>query len=143
MGAPSSLLQGARAFARDFARDAMPRGYLWDVLDYVPTFIDASLTGRGGWKWGTVDLGGTIESGILASYVAGDQLLFQTSAGRLIQVDANDINGPIISDRGPIVRALQNPVQRFDDVIWLDKTGASRPTLVRSTGAFVVAPSPA
>jgi len=135
MGSPTSLLQGARAFARDFARDEMPKGYLWDVVDYVPTFIDAQLTGRGGWGWGSDVLSGHIESGILANYVAGDQLLFQTDNGRLIQIDATNPAGPTIADRGAIVRAAQNPVKRFEDVIWMDKTGASVPKIVRSSGA--------
>src|SRR5262252_4809258 len=150
MGAPTSLLGQARAFARDFARDQMPKGYLWDVVDYVPQVVDAGLTGRGGWRWGTAPLGGDIESGILApvtwtdsSLHIEDQLLFQTSAGRLISVNTTDPTGPIISDRGAVVRACQNPVQRYGDIIWLDRSKTLLPQIVRAQNAPVTAPSPA
>jgi len=131
MGSPTSLLQGARAFARDFARDEMPKGYLWDVVDYVPTFIDAQLTGRGGWRYGSDFLNAPIETGILANYPSGEQLLVQCSDGNLYSINQNP---PYTSTtRGTVPRALHNPVQRFSDVIWLDKTGANVPTLVRSS----------
>lgn len=137
MADPLSLLQGARAFARDFPRDQMPKGYLWDSVDYVPTFIDASLTGRGGWRYGSDALSGHIESGILASFTAGDQLLFQTDNGRLLRVNP-DAPYNLIADRGAIVRSLQNPVERLNEAIWFDRTGATVPTLVRS-GTVVAA----
>jgi hypothetical protein len=67
VAAPQSLLGQARAFARDYPRDRMPAGYLWDVVDYVPLIIDAGLTGRGGWVWGSNAMGGDASAGILAS----------------------------------------------------------------------------
>jgi len=135
MAAPHSLLEGARAFARDFTRDQMPKGYLWDVVDYVPTIVDATLTGRGGWRWGTNDLGGIIQSGILAPFVGGDQLLFQTTGGRLVQVDAAATGvAATIADRGAIVGCLQNPVFRHNETIWFDWTGTSVPYVVRASG---------
>lgn len=131
MGSPTSLLAGARAFARDFPRDQMPKGYLWDIIDYVPEIIDASLTGRGGWAWGSDDLGSDGETGVLAGFTGGDQLLIQTVAGRLIQVNP-DAPYNVIADRGPLVRAAQNPVFRRADAIWFDRDGATVPTLVRA-----------
>src|SRR5262245_50921864 len=116
----------------------MPQGYLCDVVDFVPNFIDAQLTGRGGWQWGSDVLSGKIETGILASYTAGDQLLFQTDNGRLLQVNP-DSPYNLIADRGAIVRSLQNPIQRLDDVIWFDRTGAAVPTIVRTSGAPIAA----
>jgi hypothetical protein len=141
MAAPTSLLQGARAFARDFARDQMPRGYLWDVVDYVPTFIDAALTGRGGWRWGSDVLSGKITTGILASYTAGDQLLFQSDNGRLLQVNPESPYNTI-ADRGAVYTAIQNPVQRLDDVVHFEWGGTVAPQLIRS-GSIVTAPAPA
>lgn len=130
MGAPISLLQQARAFARDFPRDSMPKGYLWDVVDFVPSIIDAELTGRGGWAWGSDPLGGDAETGILATFIEGDQLLVQTSAGELLQLDPNLPNATV-ADRGPIARGIQNPLMRNDETIWLDGSGATVPTIVR------------
>ena len=46
MGKPSALLQEANSFARDFPRDRMPEGYMWDMVDFVPVLLDAQLTGQ-------------------------------------------------------------------------------------------------
>src|SRR5215471_19732076 len=86
MGAPISLLGQARAFARDYARDQMPRGYLWDLVDYVP-LLDANLTGRGGWLWGSAVMPGDPTNGILATYSSGERLLIIDSTGALIEVN--------------------------------------------------------
>jgi hypothetical protein len=79
VGAPTSLLGNARGFARDFPRDKMPSGYLWDIVDYVPLIIDAHLTGRGGWKYGSNVMTGDPETGIYAPFLTGDKLLVQTT----------------------------------------------------------------
>jgi hypothetical protein len=133
VGNPVSLLQGARAFARDFARDAMPQGYLWDVCDFVPQIIDASLTGRGGWIWQTnAPLGGDVESGILAKFLAGEQLLVQDTSGRVSQIDTTS---GAITDRGAMPRAIQNPIQVFDQTVWFDGSALKPPQLLGSAGA--------
>lgn len=129
MGEPVSLLGQARAFAQDFPRDQMPPGYLWDVVDFVPAIIDASLTGRGGWTYGSVDVGSPIESGIYATFLAGDQLLIQTTAGALYNVAANGT----VTSRGSVPRARQNPVQLFDTVVHFDTTRAVVPKLITSS----------
>lgn len=131
MGSPISLLSGARAFARDFPRDAMPQGYLWDVCDFVPEIVSASLTGRGAWHWGSNPLGGDIETGILAAFMAGEQLLVQDASGRLSQIDTTTL---AVTDRGAIPRGLQNPVEVFENTVWFDKDGASVPNLVGPAG---------
>src|SRR5215471_13008192 len=132
MGAPTSLLQGARAFARDFARDQMPRGYLWDVVDYVPQIIDASLTGRGAWRWGSPVLDGDIETGILASFTAGEQLLAQSSAGTLYNVGLNPPYDTATS-RGTVARGIQNPIQYLDSVVAFDGSSATVPRVITAT----------
>jgi len=131
MGQPVSLLGGARAFARDYPRDQMPRGYLWDVADYVPLIIDAPLTGRGGWKWGSnAGADGDFESGIIAPFTTGEQALFQTTAGTVWQVDQTTY---ALTNRGTSVRSLQNPTQLRDTVIAPDINGAAPPTLWRAS----------
>src|SRR5262245_4150296 len=82
MGSPVQVLGTARAFARDYPRDQMPSGYLWDVLDFVPAIIDNQLTGRGRWDWGSAVTPDAkdINAGILASFTTGDQVLVQTGA---------------------------------------------------------------
>jgi hypothetical protein len=131
MGVPTSLLRGARAFASDFPRDNMPPGYLWNVVDYVPLIIDAGLTGRGGWLWGSSAMGGDAETGIYAPFSSGDKLLVQAANGRLYEVDS--INSPYTAtDRGAIAHAKQNPVQFVDTVVHFDSTRSVGPQLIRN-----------
>jgi hypothetical protein len=133
MGQPVSVLRGARAFARDMARDQMAPGYLWDVRDYVPMMIDALLTSRGAWIWGTsTTAGADYEAGILAPYIAGEQILAAAN-GQLYQV-SNTSPYPITL-RGTVPVARQNPVMLFDSVIWMDGSGAQKPYIVNSSGA--------
>lgn len=134
MGSPISLLQGARAFARDFARDQMPRGYLWDVADYVPMIIDAGLTGRGGWPWGSDPAAADFESGVLAPFVGGEQLLWQTTDGQVYKVDplANTLT-PL----GSTTRSLQNPAFLINTAVSPASDGVSPPALWRSDGLHV------
>lgn len=137
MGAPTSLLGNARAFAKDFPRDNMPPGYLWDVADYVPTNIDAILTGRGGWVYGSDGLGADPETGIYAPFSTGDKLIVQTAAGRMIEV--NPTTSAIV-DRGPLPRARQNPVQLVDTVIHFDSAGTMPPRLITASAGAVNTP---
>lgn len=132
MASPTSLLGNARAFARDFPRDRMPPGFLWDVVDYVPTIIDANLTSRGPWRWGSAVMTGDPETGIYAPYLNGDKLLTQTVNGRLFEVlpDAPYT----VTDRGALPRARQNPVMFVDAVVHFDTAKAMTPRLINNVG---------
>src|SRR5215472_3096093 len=135
---PVSVLRGARAFARDFPRDGMPPGYLWDVCDFVPEVVDSILTGRGSWAYVSDALGGDIESGILSTFRAGEQLLVQDSTGQLTQLTPSVAYPPPIYtavNRGAIPRAIQPPLQVFEDTVWFDRDGLSVPQIVQSAGA--------
>jgi len=129
MGAPTSLLGQARAFARDFPRDSMPQGYLWDVVDYVPLIIDAGLTGRGGWTWGSDVADQDFESGVLATFNSGDQLLVQSSSGQIYNVQLPPSTA--ISPRGTTTRSAQNPVQLADTVVSPDTAQGQSPAYWR------------
>ena len=132
MGAPSSLLGNARAFARDFPRDRMPPGYLWDVVDYVPTVIDANLSSRGPWIWGSAAMTGDAETGIYAPYLNGDKLLVQTTNGRLFEVLPD--SPYTVTDRGALPRARQNPILFVDTVVHFDTARAMTPRLITNVG---------
>jgi len=112
----------------------MPQGYLWDVTDYVPTLIDASLTGRGGWIWGSAAMGGDGEAGLLAPYTSGDRLLVQTTNGHLYDVN---LSTQAVTDVGAIPRAVQNPIQLRDNVIHFDASQASVPKIITATSSGV------
>src|SRR4029450_12715440 len=87
MGRPTSLLKQAYAFARDFPRDEMPDGYMWDMVDFVPSTLDAKLTGRGGWDWGSALHSSDFTGGIYALFVAGERLLVVDATGTMYTVD--------------------------------------------------------
>jgi hypothetical protein len=135
MAAPTSLLGNARAFARDFPRDKMPPGYLWDVVDYVPSVIDAQLTGRGGWLWSSTAMGGDPEAGIVANFISGPKVLVQATDGHLYEIDQTTPFA--VHDRGAVPRAKQNPIQLFDTVVHFDKSGASAPKLITAPGGVI------
>jgi hypothetical protein len=132
VAAPISILRGARAFARDVAREAMPPGFLWDVIDYVPQMIDTLLTSRGGWVWGSdVGAAADYEAGILAPFTAGEQNLGAAN-GALYQIATTSPYG--LTARGSVPVAIQNPVMLFDQVIWMDGSGAAPPSVVTPAG---------
>jgi len=130
---PTSLLGQARAFARDFPRDRMPAGYLWNVVDYVPLIIDAGLTGRGGWQWGSdAAMTADVAAGVLASFSTGEKCLAITADKKLYEVGSSP---PYTSTyRFATYTAKQNPMQWADTVIVLDGDGAAVPQLVTAPG---------
>jgi hypothetical protein len=138
MAAPASLLRQARAFARDFPRDSMPPGYLWDVVDYVPMIIDAPLTGRGGWLWGSTTMSGDGDAGILASFPTSEKLLIVGTDLQWYEVD--QASPYTATARGTARQANQNPIQYRSTVVHFDKTRANVPQLLTApTGTLVIA----
>ena len=138
MSAPVQLLRGARAFARDFPRDNMTAGYLWDIADFVPTLIDTQLTGRGAWLWGSAAQGnGDYFGGALAPFTAGEQNLGGTANGTLYSIDSTTY---ALTSRGTVPVGIQNPVQLFDQTIWFSGAGSSPPSIVGPTGSPSAAP---
>jgi len=127
MGAPVSLLGQARAFARDYPRDQMPPGFLWDTVDFVPAVVDAPLTGRGRWFWGSADMDGATQSGILMPFRSGDQLLAATPTS-LYQINETDYS---VTSRGSTWTSLQNPVKYLDAAINFDAARTRPPQLWR------------
>lgn len=136
MAAPVSLLKGARAFARDAAREAMPPGFLWDVVDFVPTIIEAPLSGRGAWLWGSAVASADFIAGILAPFSTGEKNLGSASDGTLYEVGLDTPYA--LTPRGNVPIARQNPVMLFDQVIWMDDAGLVEPSVVGPAGAPVV-----
>lgn len=136
MASPNSLLRGARAFARDFPRDNMPQGYLWDVIDYVPLVVDANLTGRGGWQWGSSVMGGDAIAGILGSFTAGDKLMVVGADAQWYEVDQNSPYNA--TPRGAANIPKQHPVQVTNAIVNFDAAGANVPKVGSTpSGTFV------
>jgi hypothetical protein len=141
MGAPSSLLQGARAFARDMPRDSLPKGFLWDVCDFVPALVDADLTGRGGWVWGSPVLDSEVWAGIVANFPAlGDRLLVQSAGHAWYDVA---LDGSAASGFGSANSSNQNPVQLVDTVIHCSEEDQPMQLVTAPGGVITVATAPA
>ena len=132
MAQPVSLIEGSKAFARDFARDRMPRGYLWDMADWVPNLLDSELTSRGGWTWGSADLGTTVVAGKYVPYKAGDKLFVIGANGQLYDVALAAPNAGTAVGAIPI--PAQNPVMQRDWLFSLDQSQASAPVVITYTG---------
>ena len=138
MASPTSLIEEARAFARDYARDRLPRGFLWDMADYVPNLLDSQLTSRGGWTWGSTMLGGKVVGGIYAPYKAGDKLLVIADNGQLYDIA---LNAPYTATaRGAIPVCAHNPVMMRAWVFSLDQSQATAPKVItNAAGAITIA----
>ena len=132
MAQPTSLLQDVRGFARDFPRDRMPEGLLWDMADFIPALLDAQLTGRGGWRWGSAVLPAKIDGGLHATFKSGDRLLVVagTNIYQVSMVDGSISPTPLALP-GTIV---QNPVLLGDQVI-VAHTGQAVPKVVTATAS--------
>src|SRR5262245_62001573 len=107
----------------------MPPSFLWDVADYVPALVDANLTGRGGWTWGSTIADSHITSGIVGVFPdAPDKLLVTCDTNHWYEVL---MEGPYTATEfGTSVPAIQNPVQIVDEIALPDGSGATVPDLV-------------
>src|SRR5262245_7538388 len=105
----------------------MPRGLVWDMVDYVPVLLDTQLTGRGAWSYACDPItGGDIEGGIYAPYKNGDKLL---AIGGLAVWDVNRTTGAV-SSPGAAPHLAQNPVFFNDAVIIPDRDQLAVPKMV-------------
>jgi hypothetical protein len=132
MAAPQSLIEGSRAFARDFARDRMPQGYLWDMADWVPNLLDSELTSRGGWIWGSTAIGGDVIAGKYAPYKSGDRLMLIGSNAQLYDIGLTMPHTATAKGAMPV--AAQNPVQHRDWVFSFDQSQATAPRVITHNG---------
>lgn len=135
MASPLSLLDSPHAFARDFARDRMPKGYLWDMADFVPNLLDSELTGRGGWTWGSTAMGGKVIGGIYAPYKASDKLLVIADNGQLYDIQLSVPN--TATAVGAVPLCAQNPVMHRDWVFTFDTSQAATPRVIKNAAGAV------
>lgn len=140
MGKPNALLQEANSFARDFPRDRMPEGYVWDMVDFVPVLLDAQLTGRGGWKWGSAAHSSDFVGGIYAPFKAGEKLLVVDETGYMLDVD---LTTGALSSVGAVGHIVQNPVMHRDFVYVANSDGviAKQVKLVGTTFTVTALPT--
>jgi len=135
---PTSVLGDVRGFARDFALDALPKGMVWDLVDYIPRRRGARLDGRGAWKYlSPSSLSGQVWGGYHASYKAGKSLL--VAAGPDIY-EVNPTTGNAVSWGALFPSLRQNGVMLRDRVYFASGAGNETPKVVtRSGDTFPVA----
>jgi hypothetical protein len=130
---PTSILGDVRGFARDYALDQLPRGYIWDLVDYIPRRRGARLDGRGPWPFlSPSSLGGAIWGGYHAPFRAGTNLLVATNPALY---DVNVSSGSAASVGTLFATGKHNGVMLSDRVFFADGTGAQRPKYVTRSGA--------
>lgn len=79
----------SRGAKRDFPRDQMPPGSVWNLLDYIPNVLGAPLRKRGGWGYGSSAFGaGAYGAAVaFADFTVGSQLIGINDAGTLFKIN--------------------------------------------------------
>jgi hypothetical protein len=130
-----------RAMRRDGAREAMPPGSVWSLIDYIPEIMDARLRKRGGYVYASQDINavqGTasfINGGVVADFSDGQSVLAFDEDGRVYEVES-------ASSTENIGAALLpwKPVLYQDKLIVPDVAGATGPKkITRAAGAHTIA----
>jgi hypothetical protein len=137
---PTSILGRVKGMARDFSVDAMPKGYVWDLVDYIPSQRGAELEGRGPWTFLTAtSLAGTIWGGIDAVYKQGEKLLVHAGPTLYDQPRITSMTGsvPATAVGALFASTLHNGRFFFDKVYFADAQGLSNPKYVTYDGTTV------
>jgi len=141
MARPTSVLADVRGFARDHDISNMPRGFVWDLADYIPDRRGAKLEVRGPWSYFTTALVGTyIWGGKHAAYRAGTKLIVGSGA-TIYDVDVTSGSMGIIGTNGGFLNSLHNGVLLRDRVYFADQLGAQVPRAVTWNGTAWATPS--
>jgi len=126
--------------ARDFSLDSMPKGYVWDLLDYIPSQRGAQLEGRGPWTYLTgQSLAGTVWSGCDAVYKAGEKLLVHAGPTLYDQPRISSMTGSMNANAigALFASTLHNGRFFFDKVYFADAQGLANPKYVTYDGNTV------
>jgi hypothetical protein len=141
MAKPVSMMPvNIRGFARDFAIDQLPPGYVWNLVDYIPNRHQSGCTGRGAWTLISSNVvGGTIWGGYHAPYAKGAKLLVCGGGGQLWDQTGwadPDLNSQAaVSSVGSMfTTGRQNGVMLHDRVYFADANGLQAPKYVTYNG---------
>lgn len=130
-----------QAMKRDFPREAMPEGALWNLVDYIPEAINSALRKRGGFAYASQDITSVTASatyiahGIFAPYSAGNSILAFDEDGRAYEVESTTGTENI----GAAV-TTRNSTFYSDMVVVAHDGGTTAPKkITRSGGAHTIA----
>jgi hypothetical protein len=140
MARPQSILGDVKGMARDFSVDSLPKGYVWDLVDYLPSQRGAQLEGRAPWTYLTsLPLGGPIWGGYNAVFDAGEKLLVAVGSPESSLWDQPRVTSPSGSQPatkiGPLFGSIPHNGKFFyDKVYFADAQGSAVPKYVSYTG---------
>lgn len=120
MAQPFPIQGSYVGIARDYSRDQLPPGYVWNLQDYFPNTLGAPLRKRGGWAYASSALGastGTIYT-IYADFTAGATLLTVDNTGVLWKIASSTS----AASAGSVV--IGKPVFYANRVIFPDTTAS-------------------
>jgi len=138
---PAKILDSYRlGMKRDFARDKMPDGSFWNLVDLLPEVIDGRARKRGGYEAASQAVSAVtgsaskVAAGIFAPYSDGDSNLAFDEDGRAYEIESTtgtENIGAAVTTRSPVFYSNM--------VIVPDSTGAVGPKkITRSAGAHSV-----
>lgn len=143
MANPSVLQRDFLRMARDMARNQLPQGAVWNMVDWLPRY-DAPLRGRGGWANAALIIDEEpaavqVVAGIDAPFVnIPSQNLAVSDTGHLYKFVSEVVNTfPVLGTVYAAGTPLQNPVFHDQYVIFPSANGTTPPN--RYNGS-VVAP---
>jgi hypothetical protein len=130
-------------FQRDISRDQLPRGAAWTLRDWIPQ-NGAPLRKRGGWTWGSPDLGGSFGIAEVQYVPLGiiGHLLALRSDGNLYVAEARP-SAPAAGTHAGFTDTRGQMFWHRDRMILLDlgTPTASAPVQYRNTGGVTFAVS--
>ena len=136
MAQPAILQRDYSGMRRDGARESLPKGKLWNLVDFIPEIMDARLRKRGGYTYASEDIhaiqssAAWINAGIVSDYSAGQSVLAFDEDGRAYEIES-------LTGSENIGAALATRDVRFyaDKTLVLDGTGAAGPKKITRAGA--------
>lgn len=126
---------------RDFAREDLPSGAFWNMVDILPEVIDGRARKRGGYEHVSQQLSTVqattsyVTAGIFAPFSDGSSILAFDEDGRAYEIESTTGT----EDIGAAV-TTRTPVFYNDMVIVPDSSGAASPKkITRSSGTHTIA----
>lgn len=127
----------ALGMRRDYARDSMPPGSAWNLVDWIPNELQAPLRKRGGWTYVGGAMAGVTQMQTLcwAPFSAGSQLVG-------VSQDGNVWNVLAVTTPGAAYTGVQNPFFYRNKVIFPNSDGTTAikyydgTSVAALTGAF-------
>src|SRR3990167_3720465 len=120
---------------QDLPRDALPKGAVWNLVDYIPNVIGSPLRKRGGWSHGSDALGaGTYVAAVaFADFTTGSEVVAINDASTLFSIDPAT---HAVTSIGAAVVPVSNPVLHRNVLVIPSSDGSANPKSYDSGGTL-------